>query len=42
MSGEKYMFGLNFNAANQLRILPVIESQAVYGPDAQQKSTVDT
>lgn len=36
------MFGLNFNAPNQLCVLPIIESQAIYGPDAQQKATIDT
>lgn len=36
------MFGLNFDAPNQLGVLPVIESQAVHRPDAQQEATVDT
>lgn len=35
------MFGLDFNPANQLCVLPVIECQAINRSDSQQKATID-
>lgn len=35
------MFGLDFNPANQLCVVPVIECQAIDRSDSQQKATVN-
>ncbi len=36
-----HVFGLDLNAANQLCVIPVIESQAIHWSDTQQETTID-
>lgn len=39
--GKAHVFGLDFNPAYELRVVPVIEGQAADGSDAQQEAPVD-